>query len=95
MSIETEKQTLEQMIRLFCKAKHGSDSLCADCEELLDYAQARLDACPFGDDKPVCRNCEVHCYQPEMRQELQKSCASPDRWLFFFTAKQLHMPMTA
>jgi hypothetical protein len=71
MSIETEKQTLEKMIRLFCKAKHGSiNSLCNDCSALLNYAEARLDHCPHGDEKPVCRKCPVHCYKPDMRERI-------------------------
>lgn len=69
MSIETEQQTIEKMIRLFCKSKHGTtNGLCSNCSELLDYAQNRLEHCPFGDDKPACRNCTVHCYKPEMRE---------------------------
>ena len=71
MSIESEKKTLEQMIQLFCESKHRSkDSLCSECSELRDYAQTRLDHCPFGDNKPVCRKCEVHCYKPEMRERV-------------------------
>ncbi len=69
MSIEIEKQTLEQMIGLYCETKHKSITLCDDCSALLDYAQTRLDYCPFGDNKPVCRKCEVHCYKPEMREK--------------------------
>ena len=61
------------MIRLYCEAKHGAkDSLCGECSGLADYAKARLDHCPFGDAKPVCRNCEVHCYKPEMRQRISE-----------------------
>jgi hypothetical protein len=71
MSFEIEKQTIAQMIRLFCKAKHGTkDSLCEECSELLGYAHARLDHCPFGDDKPVCRKCTAHYYKPEMRRRV-------------------------
>ena len=70
MSIQTEKQTIKEMIQLFCKAKHGSDSLCPDCTELLNYAEARLDRCPFGDNKPVCRRCTIHCYAPDMRAKI-------------------------
>jgi hypothetical protein len=71
MSIESEKQTLEQMIRLFCTAKHGTkDSLCIECVALLDYARERLDHCPFGDNKPACRKCTVHCYPPNMRKRI-------------------------
>lgn len=59
------------MVHLFCEAKHGTKKgLCPDCTALLAYAEARLDHCPFGDKKPVCRNCEIHCYQAEMRAKI-------------------------
>ncbi len=71
MSVENEKQTIEQMIQLFCGEKHGTkEALCEECSGLRDYALARLDHCPFGDEKPVCRKCEVHCYKPEMRERI-------------------------
>jgi len=68
MSIEKEKQTVREMIELYCRLKHKSrDNRCDVCAELLTYAEARLDRCPFGDAKSVCRHCEIHCYNPEMR----------------------------
>ena len=71
MSIENEKKAIEQMIRLYCEAKHGTkNSLCESCSALLTYAHARLDHCPFGDEKPVCRNCEIHCYKSTMREQI-------------------------
>ena len=42
--IEREKKTVELMIRLYCRKKEKNTVLCADCEELLRYAHARLDA---------------------------------------------------
>jgi hypothetical protein len=71
MSIQNEQQTVEQMIRIFCATKHGTkNSLCEACTDLLLYARSRLDHCPFGDEKPACRNCTVHCYQPDMRERI-------------------------
>jgi len=72
MSIRTDQRTVKEMIRLFCKAKHGSAVLCQECAELLDYAESRLEHCPFGDKKPVCKICEVHCYSPEMRRRISE-----------------------
>jgi len=46
--IAHEKKTVELMIRLYCRKKEKNTILCADCEELLRYAHARLDHCPFG-----------------------------------------------
>lgn len=70
--IEEEKQTVETMIRLYCRHKEGNNKLCADCEELLKYAHARLSKCPFGLEKKTCRLCPIHCYKPEMRGKMRK-----------------------
>ena len=62
---------MEAMIRLFCKDHHHTDStLCESCEALLAYADERLERCPFGEEKPKCSHCEVHCYKPEMRERI-------------------------
>ena len=58
------------MISVFCKERHGSETLCESCSELLDYAKARLAKCPFGDAKPACRKCHVHCYAEDMRDRI-------------------------
>lgn len=69
--IEQEKQTAEQMIRLYCRRKEGNKTLCPRCRELLEYAHARLSRCPFGQEKPTCRLCTVHCYKPEMKERMR------------------------
>ena len=126
--IETEKQTVEAMIRLYCKGKkhrktenyresmssQSSQScpsnpsnqnspstpitpispipanrssshpptaprsplpvppLCPQCQALLDYAHKRLEHCKFGEDKPSCTRCPVHCYKPAMREQIRQ-----------------------
>ena len=108
--IETEKQTIEAMIRLYCKGKkHGETEnyekdmncpsnpttpipanrssshpltphrspltvppLCPQCQELLIYAHQRLERCKFGNEKPSCTRCPVHCYKPAMRQQIRQ-----------------------
>ena len=123
--IETEKQTVEAMIRLYCKEKKHTKTenyrdspncpstpsnpsnqnspstpgtpispipanrssahplaphrspltvppLCPQCQELLTYAHQRLDRCKFGNEKPSCTRCPVHCYKPAMRQQIRQ-----------------------
>ena len=70
--IERERKTVEAMIRLFCRNRHGSRDLCPSCEELLAYAGKRLEACPYGKDKPACSHCPVHCYKPGMREQIRQ-----------------------
>ena len=64
-------KTIVAMINLYCHDQHGTEEqLCSDCQGLLDYAHERLDKCPFGEDKPTCAKCTVHCYQSEMRERV-------------------------
>lgn len=71
--LKREAKTVEAMIRLYCKGLHGSKKdLCPECEELLAYARARLDKCPFQEGKTTCARCPVHCYKPVMREKVRE-----------------------
>lgn len=60
---------MSKMVDIYCSAHHESEaSRCADCENFLNYADVRLKKCPYGEDKPTCANCPVHCYKPEQRE---------------------------
>mgnify|MGYP000223040950 CR=1 FL=1 len=76
--IEQEKQTVERMVRLYCRKKEGNKQLCPRCEELLGYARIRLSRCPFGENKSTCRQCSIHCYKPEMKDGCVKHAVWPD-----------------
>lgn len=66
-----EIKTLKIMVGIYCRGNHvTTGTLCPECAALLDYALRRLDRCPFGDKKPVCSRCAVHCYKPEMRRRV-------------------------
>ncbi len=39
---------------------------------LKAYADKRLDKCVFGEEKPACKQCPVHCYQPARREEMKQ-----------------------
>jgi hypothetical protein len=70
--LSIEKKTISAMMHLFCRGHHkpkGSE-LCSDCAELLAYAEARLDKCPFGEKKGPCSQCSIHCYKPQMRKRI-------------------------
>lgn len=69
--IEEEKRVVSQMIHLYCRRKEGNTVLCPDCKELLDYAMKRLDCCRFGNDKPTCKKCPIHCYRPDMKERIR------------------------
>jgi len=68
-----ERITIRAMVALWCEKKHGSrDQICGDCKDILDYALTRLHHCPFGESKPTCANCRVHCYSPEYRVKIRE-----------------------
>jgi hypothetical protein len=66
-----ELKTIEAMVDMYCRHHHGAAPLCADCSALFDYAQRRLRRCVFGDAKPTCAKCLVHCYTAEMREKVR------------------------
>ena len=68
--LKRERDTIEIMIEYYCKENHG-ENLCDACKILKDYAFERLLNCPFEENKPVCSNCTVHCYKPDMRKKVK------------------------
>jgi hypothetical protein len=61
------------MLRIYCTDMHRArGALCGDCADLAAYADARLGKCPYGDDKPSCKQCPIHCYRPDRRVTIQE-----------------------
>ena len=91
--IEQEKQTVERMVRLYCRKKEGNKQLCPRCEELLGYARIRLSRCPFGENKSTCRQCSIHCYKPEMKERMREVMryAGPRMLLYHPVAALRHL----
>ncbi len=86
-----EEQVVHEMVRLYCKKNHREywkhpegERLCPACQELSDYARARSEHCPFMEHKTFCANCKVHCYKPQMREEIRRVMRfSGPRMLFY------------
>jgi hypothetical protein len=70
--IENEKRVVERMIRLYCRHKLGLNELDAEHEALLEYAHKRLTMCKFGESKPACKRCPIHCYRSDMRAKIRE-----------------------
>jgi hypothetical protein len=65
-----EWKTMSAMVRIYCRGHHHpAEGLCAECRQFLDYAEVRLERCRFGEAKPTCANCPVHCYQRDRREQ--------------------------
>jgi hypothetical protein len=69
--IARENKTVAVMIDLYCRNQHSSGGLCAECSELLAYANERLEECPFQEGKTTCAKCPVHCFKPAMRDGIK------------------------
>jgi hypothetical protein len=70
---QRENKTITAMVTMYCKRHHHSSetTVCSDCQLLLDYALKRLRSCPYGEQKPSCGNCKIHCYKKSMRDMVQ------------------------
>jgi Nitrous oxide-stimulated promoter len=67
-----EAKTMEVMVAMYCHDQHGvPDGLCLGCKELVAYAQGRLDQCPYQEGKTTCAKCPIHCYRPELREQMK------------------------
>ncbi len=66
-------KTLQAMVRLYCDGNNHAHRrpLCPECAALLQYATRRLQRCVFGDAKPNCADCLVHCYRADMRDRIR------------------------
>ncbi|UTJ49581.1 nitrous oxide-stimulated promoter family protein [Atlantibacter subterranea] len=70
--LDREKLTIQKMIALYQRKSPQALVEPAHYQALYDYAMKRLDKCVFGDNKPACRQCPIHCYQPAKREEMKQ-----------------------
>ena len=68
-----EIATIAAMVGMYCRGHHSEAAVqpCAECAALLAYASRRTERCVFGDAKPTCANCQVHCYTNTMRERVK------------------------
>ncbi|USD44104.1 nitrous oxide-stimulated promoter family protein [Vibrio sp. SCSIO 43135] len=68
-----EFKTVSAMVGIYCRDHHSSEKgLCNECQALLEYAEVRLDRCPYGEAKPTCNKCPIHCYKPEPKEQMRQ-----------------------
>lgn len=67
---------MASMLRIWCLDKHAHtarhNGLCDECTELLAYAGQRLAKCPYGEQKPTCAKCPVHCYRRAQKEQVRQ-----------------------
>ncbi len=84
-NLAIEFKTVCAMVKLYCHKHHqqqqsdksdkGSkqgDSVCHECADLIEYALARLDRCPYGEFKPTCNTCPIHCYKKSYKERMHQ-----------------------
>jgi hypothetical protein len=91
-----ELSTVAAMIRMYCRGHHRAQSAspCLQCTGLLEYATRRLERCVFGDAKPTCANCTVHCFSAAKREQVSvvMRWAGPRMLLHHPLLAILHLP---
>ncbi|MGL6315174.1 nitrous oxide-stimulated promoter family protein [Vibrio sp. WXL103] len=70
-NLAVEHQTVTHMVMLYCQHHHQSGPPCEQCQALLEYAEQKLDRCPYGQDKPACNQCPIHCYKPAQKAQMK------------------------
>ncbi|OAT35012.1 nitrous oxide-stimulated promoter family protein [Proteus myxofaciens] len=68
--VNREKKTIQKMVSLYSRSHIQEDE--NYYEQLLDYAYKRLDKCRYGEEKPACKQCPIHCYQPAKREAMKQ-----------------------
>ncbi|MDD5674088.1 MAG: nitrous oxide-stimulated promoter family protein [Chitinivibrionales bacterium] len=68
-----EAKTIRVMVGLYCRDQHGfAVQPCPECAEIISYVLGKLEKCPWGEKKPVCAQCTIHCYEKSMRARIAK-----------------------
>ena len=68
-----EGHTIQVMVGIYCRENHRpTQILCPKCQGLFNYAMQRMGKCPFLSAKPTCAKCPIHCYKPEMREQVRQ-----------------------
>lgn len=67
------EQVLEDLLHMYCSGMHGSDGLCPECTELLEYAKVRIGRCPNNLTHTPCCRCPCPCYSDEMRERMKEA----------------------
>lgn len=81
--ITFERKTVQAMIEIYYRQFKDETSR-EEKEEVMEYAMQRLDFCCFGEEKPTCKVCPVHCYKKSYRLKMQKiMCYSGPRMLLY------------
>lgn len=81
-----EQQCVEKMIQIFCRGNHGPvPAPCPACRSLIDETRRRVAVCQFGENKPVCQECTIHCFPSKSRRKIQEVMRYSGPRIFFIS----------
>lgn len=69
--LAVELKTITIMTKIYCK-QHGQEHACSACKNFVEYAAKKLDRCVYGQEKPACKHCPIHCYKTEQKNLAKK-----------------------
>ena len=74
--VAREGKTIKTMITLYCahhhtNYNHKKNHACPECDKLIAYSLGRLANCKHKDNKPTCGKCTIHCYRPDMQEQIK------------------------
>ena len=69
-----ELKTVKCMIEIYCRGNHNTKKgeLCQECQDIMTYAESRVQRCPHMEDKTLCAMCKTHCYAPTYREKIRQ-----------------------
>ncbi|TEW52876.1 nitrous oxide-stimulated promoter family protein [Psychromonas algicola] len=67
-NLAIELKTIIAMTDIYCRDHHSTKE-CQSCEDFIEHAKLKLDRCVYGDKKPACKKCPIHCYKPDKREQ--------------------------
>ncbi len=71
--MQREAATIKVMVGIYCKHHHQLNVAdCPECSEIQNYALDRLHYCPYQEGKTSCKKCPLHCYKPNMKDEVKR-----------------------
>ena len=69
-----ELKTVRCMIEIYCRGNHNTKKgeLCQECQDVMTYAESRVQHCPHMTHKTFCAMCKTHCYAPTYREKVRQ-----------------------
>lgn len=70
-NVPKEKEHIRKTFGEYCNANHGTTDgkLCAKCTAVLSTVLIKISRCPYSIGKPICEQCETHCFGERFTNE--------------------------